>query len=194
LSNTEHTESIVIKLKSVDAILGASENIRTAKSAWKSGERLGRIQDSLAIGASDIQAISDRIDSLDSILNTDADAIVETGNKLTLLASIQERLFANSSESDSLKDRIGALSSAVKMDVDELMADAVKLERIGILLDACMACDDSLSVLKKDSSAVKSAIEKSGRDVVKLLKSASICPLSGGKLFDECKQLIGEAT
>jgi len=194
LLNVEDAESITVKLKSVGAILGASANIKTAKSAWKSRERLGRLRDSLTAAELDTRAISDRANSLDLTLKTDTDALAEAGNKLALLASIQERLSLNCSESSSLEDRIGALLSVVEMGVDRIMADAAKLERVGILQDACTVCDKSLSTLKKEGSAMDCVIEKSGRDVAKLLKSASICPLSGGKLFDECKRLIGEAT
>jgi len=158
LSSIEDAESIAIELKSVCAILGASDNIKTAKSAWKSGERLGRIRDSLAVAESDMQVISDRTNSLDSILKTDADALAETGNRLALLTSIQERLLTNSSESGSLGHRIGALSSAVEIDVDRMAADAAKLERIGTLRDVFAVCDESLSALKKDSLAVEGTI------------------------------------
>lgn len=193
-ANAENAALLVAQLKSVGAILSAAVNIKTAKAAWRSRERLGRIRDSLAAIASVKKAISDRTDPLDSAIAIDTEAFAETGEKLVLLTSIQGRLLANSSDLSGLEDRMGVLSPAVETDVDGMAANVAKLERVGALRDARAACDESLSALKKDSSAVEGAIEKAGREVAEMLKSASICPLSGGKLFDECKQLIGEAT
>ncbi len=90
-------------------------------------------------------------------------------------------------------DRIGVLTTASETDVDGMAVSADKLDRVKVLRDDRAACAKSLSAMKRDSSSAESAIKKAGREVVKLLESASICPLSGGKLFDECKQLIGEA-
>ena len=192
-TNAEDSESIAVQLKSVDAILGAVDNIKTAKAAWRSKERLGLIQVGLASVTSNMKAISDRMGFLDSAVAIDTDAVAEIAGKLVLLTLIQGKLLVNYSDLSGLEGRTGVLSPAVGMDVDGMVADMVKLERISALRDAHMACAESLSALKKGSSAVEVTIKKSGRDVVKLLNSASICPLSGGKLFDECKQLIGEA-
>lgn len=193
-ANAEDAESVATQLKSVGAILSAADNIRTAKAAWKSRERLGRIRDSLAAIASDRKSISGRMDHLGSAIAIDTEALAETSGKLALLASIQGRLLTNSSESSGLEDRIGVLSQAVEADVDGMATSAAKLERAKALRDARATCVESLSALKKDSSAVEGAMEKAGREIAELLRSASICPFSGGKLFDECKQLIGEAT
>lgn len=192
-ANVAATESIATQLKSVGAILTAADNIRTAKAAWRNGDKLGCIRDGLANVVSDMDIISGRMGFLDSAIAIDTEALAEIEERLALLISIQGRLLENSAHLSGLKDRTGVLSPAVEMDVEEIAANAAKLERIGTLRNACTGCGELLLALKTESSVVDGIIKKAGREVAELLESASICPLSGGKLFDECKQLIGEA-
>ena len=84
-------------------------------------------------------------------------------------------------------------SPAANVDLDALFGDAGRLTQMRRLQDSLKACKKDAASLREGVKAADNRLGAASSEIAAMLKTTSVCPLSGGRLFDECRRLIGEA-
>ena len=185
--------AIELGLARASAVLSAAKHAKAALGFSKVLLRLSGLRTDQRAAASVSAQLSLRIASVVPVSELDISAIESDSVRFALLMTIMARLEANAGEAQEVGARIASMAATTNVDLDALFGGAGRLVQLQRLQDSLTACKKGAAVLQDGVKAADDRLGAASSSIAAMLKTTSVCPLSGGRLFDECRRLIGEA-
>jgi len=179
------------RLGLAEGILRAAEHVKLARAAWKKIDDLISIERGLRAARIANEEMSSRAAAIGKIAGMDITSLEGSAARLASLSTASAKLLGNTEASNALTSIASTLSSVADLAVGEIEGCWGDLDRIRKLKDTLAACDAAAGKLADEARSAAAAAAAAADKVGEFLASASVCPFSGGQLFQECKELIG---
>jgi len=189
--NAAEMAGVSANLAAVNATLSASEHVKLARASWKAGLRLRGVRDALRSATATAAALTRRAAAIGPAAGIRLSELEASGASVTALLFSRRELASNAVASTELAVKLAPLSATVGLNPEKIGLDADRLDRMDGLRMRLAACDADLSGLSAELEAAGTRLNEAADCVAGFLETASVCPLSGGELFRECKILIG---
>ena len=189
--NAAEMAGIATSLAVVSCTLSASERVKLARASWKAGLRLRSMRYALRSAVATADALARRAAALGPVVGLGLPELEARGVLVVALLAAREGLANNSAARADLAAKLVPLSATVSLDPEKIELHAGKLDRMGGLRGRLTACDAASSSLSAELEAAGTRLSEAVDSVAGFLEAASVCPLSGGQLFQGCKELIG---
>lgn len=189
--NADESEDIRRRLELVAVVLVATEHVKIARLAWKNRTALRKLQNGLLISETASKTLATRLAEIESLASMDISGLGIDGERVSAMLRVKVDLSANASSRTDLDTRVRALGPLATLDIGALERGADELDRMDQLGKLLASSSSSIVDLGSEAEAAERGVQEANARMTEFLASASICPLSGGQLFEECKQLIG---
>ena len=190
--NTTAMIDIADRTRQMETVLSIADHVRIAKSADRNIEQLDSLGTRLEANKADATAISDRLDVLAKLSGIDLSGAEKCAFVLNTLEDHHVRLAANTAELKRIRTRRQSVVRAAKLKIDVLEVTGSKLDDIINLGKTLRRQAEDIESLRSQEKKVEGRIRDAAAELDALVKGMSVCPLSGGRLFDECRELLQE--
>jgi exonuclease SbcC len=189
--NAAETAGVAASLAAASATLSAGEHVKLATASWKAGLRLRCARDALRSAVAAAAALARRAAAIRPAAGLRLSELEASGILVAALLAARGGLAGNAAARAELAAKLAPLSATVGLNPEKIGLDADELDRMDGLRRRLAACDAALSGLSAELEVAGTRLNETAARVAGFLETASVCPLSGGRLFRECKELIG---
>ena len=191
-ANTVAMIDIDGRTRQMEMVLSTADHVRVAKAANRNIEQLDSLGTRLEANKAGATAISGRLDALAKLAEIDLSGAEKCTSVLDILEDRRVRLSDNATEMKRLNARKQSVAKAAKLKIGTLEATSSKLDDIINLGKALRRQAEDIESLVSQEKKVEGRIIAAADELDALVKGMSVCPLSGGRLFDECRGLLQE--
>lgn len=184
------TTKIMSGMRAADAMLAAGEHLRVAKAAESHSAEMQVLRDSCRTIASEHASIAARLAEMEPAVSLDLKVVGSVEADLCAVVVVQSALAKSEEFIAEIESRLQGLAAIAGLDTDWIDEADGRLADI-MSLEAAL-CENAASTTKvaDEQAGLDRRIAELDAQVADFLESAPVCPLSGGRLFDECKELL----
>lgn len=189
-ANTVATIDIDGHTRQMEIVLSAADHVRIAKAADRNIEQLDSLGTRLEANKAATAVLSRRLGALTKLVEIDLSSAEKCTSVLDTLEDRRVRLSDNAVETKRINARKQSVARAAKLKIDTLEVTSSKLDDIINLGKALRRQAEGIELLVSQEKKVEGCITAAADELDTLVKGMSVCPLSGGRLFDECRELL----